>query len=395
MDAVVSTVTESVIGCITQSMSAMREVEAANAPTRIAHPALEEAATEAEEYETVASLSTAFTAQNSLSAGTEEEENESGFGLDEENEVTINEAKLEPSDVIAAAAAATAMATDATAAATVRSAQIFCLKEDCTINRDWLTSTPNAAAGWASGAIVLVIGIILSVPAVVWRNIDFLDGVLAMVELCIALFLRAAIGKASTATAQGMLYKASLFFNHHAGIELALLLALMAIRLHAHYNPIAASRQVVWASAARFVSVCLAVMILVGVLLMFSGGGGAAELKDAGGPGIHLIQAVTFAVIVIALGLALFAMKLTFNAGLWFYKKHFASLFAPLFLLTLWAAYMSARTLVPLDNVARASEVMFYLLNILPLALIGAVLVALRSPLLFNFEMTAHWKCDA
>ncbi|KAJ1886404.1 hypothetical protein LPJ81_006709, partial [Coemansia sp. IMI 209127] len=99
MDAVIATVTESVIECITQSMSVMMEAEVVHAPTRIAHPALEESVTEAEEYESVASHSTAFTSHKSSATVTEEdEEYKSGFGLDEESEATVNEAKLDPSN---------------------------------------------------------------------------------------------------------------------------------------------------------------------------------------------------------------------------------------------------------------------------------------------------------
>ncbi|KAJ1664219.1 hypothetical protein EV178_004265 [Coemansia sp. RSA 1646] len=382
--SIITSVSQSIVECI--ATSAVTEVQAFGAPpTRIVHPALTESVTEAEEYEVVASLSTAFTLSESEPSSksplessepesgpesgpeSESDKTEAGFGLDESSG-----AILEPSNV---------------GAASTRSAQIFCLKKNCSQNRDWLTSTPNAAAGWATGGIAIVIGIVLFVPTIVWRNTDFLDAVFALAELCIALFLRAAIS--TTKSNQDIIYKASLFFNHHAAIELILLLAIMVARLHAHYNPGAASRQVVWAAVARFISICLAVMVLVGVLLMFGSN------VDSSAPGIHLMQAVTFFILATALVLAAFAMKMTFNVGVWFYKKHFAVLFISFFLVALWATYMSARTLVPLDNVARDSEVMFYLLNVLPLALIGAVFIALRAPLLYNFEMTAHWKCEA
>ncbi|KAJ2693053.1 hypothetical protein GGH99_001361 [Coemansia sp. RSA 1285] len=331
MDSSVLAVVAQGMKCIPRPTAAAGStVVEAYEPPRIVHPAV----TTSKEYESVATLSTAFTlsepetesASISSSSSSEEEAGELAIYETEEG--------MAPADIAAA-----------------RSAQILCLDKQCTRNRDWLTRMPNAAAGWATGGVILALAIVLFVPTV-----------------------------------------ASLFFNHHTGIQLSLLLATMVIRMYGHFKPGRSQMaHKVWVSVARFVSICLAVLVLVGVLLMFNDSSDSPA--SAGGPGIHLMQAATF--VLVAAALALAAVSAILMSGvvcLWVYKKHCAILYGSLFLLALWASFMSARTFVSLDNAARDSEVMFYLLNVLPLALVGLVFVVLRAPLLFNFEMTGYWS---
>ncbi|KAJ2514975.1 hypothetical protein H4217_005451 [Coemansia sp. RSA 1939] len=371
MDSSVLAVVAQGMKCIPRPTAAAGStVVEAYEPPRIVHPAV----TTSKEYESVATLSTAFTlsepetesASISSSSSSEEEAGELAIYETEEG--------MAPADIAAA-----------------RSAQILCLDKQCTRNRDWLTRMPNAAAGWATGGVILALAIVLFVPTVVWRNTDYLDGVFALVELSIALFLRASVASAGSSN-RDIVYKASLFFNHHTGIQLSLLLATMVIRMYGHFKPGRSQMaHKVWVSVARFVSICLAVLVLVGVLLMFNDSSDSPA--SAGGPGIHLMQAATF--VLVAAALALAAVSAILMSGvvcLWVYKKHCAILYGSLFLLALWASFMSARTFVSLDNAARDSEVMFYLLNVLPLALVGLVFVVLRAPLLFNFEMTGYWS---
>ncbi|KAI9500377.1 hypothetical protein BX070DRAFT_248580 [Coemansia spiralis] len=335
--------------------------------SRIIHPAILPTET-TKAYEILATLSTAFTdAEEAIYSSTQYESSSSSSSDD-----TLG---------LESYVGGEAMLTE-------RSAQIFCLNKKCTKDRDWLTKMPKAAAGWTIGAVSLVLGIILFVPTLVWRNTDFLDGVFALTEVCISLFLRAALN--TTSSNQDIIYKASIFFNYHAAIELCFVLVVMIIRLHAHYNPLISMKQVFSTSIARFVSVCLSVLVLVGVLLMF--GSSSNNVTSSAGPGMHLLQAVSFFIAAACLAFGIFTLQLTSAEGSWYYKKHYAVLFISLILMALWGAYTSARTFVPLNNVARDSEVMFYLLNILPLIIIGAVFIVLRAPLLFNFEMTAHWK---
>ncbi|KAJ1735655.1 hypothetical protein LPJ72_001774 [Coemansia sp. Benny D160-2] len=369
MDSSVLAVVAQGMKCIPRPTAAAGSaVVEAYEPPRIVHPAV----TTAEEYESVATLSTAFT----LSEPETESASISSSSEEEAGELAIYETEegMAPADIAAA-----------------RSAQILCLDKQCTRNRDWLTRMPNVAAGWATGGVILALAIVLFVPTVVWRNTDYLDGVFALVELSIALFLRASVASAGSSN-RDIVYKASLFFNHHAGIQLTLLLATMVIRMYGHFKPGRSQMaHKVWVSVARFVSICLAVLVLVGVLLMFNDSSDSAA--SAGGPGIHLMQAATF--VLVAAALALAAVSAILMSGvvcLWVYKKHCAILYGSLFLLALWASFMSARTFVSLDSAARDSEVMFYLLNVLPLALVGLVFVVLRAPLLFNFEMTGYWS---
>ncbi|KAJ2746869.1 hypothetical protein GGI20_001022 [Coemansia sp. BCRC 34301] len=255
---------------------------------------------------------------------------------------------------------------------------IFCAAGDCARGRDWLTQVPNAAAAWTLGGIALVLGGLLFMSTVGWRNPGFLDGVLAMVSVAVSMVLRASIGYAANGTA---LYRASLFFNYFAGIQLCHLLTAMVLNLTAHFDPRITAAQIFAKTVSRLLSLCLTGLVVAAVIVMFNG-----DPASASSAGSHMVLAVLVVVLVVALAMAMAAAQIVAREGAVNYRKHVVAAILPLLALALWAVYMGVRTLVSVSNVARTNEVMFYFMNYVPLLMAGATLVLLNAPRLFNFE---------
>ncbi|KAJ2716027.1 hypothetical protein H4R19_000877 [Coemansia spiralis] len=260
---------------------------------------------------------------------------------------------------------------------------VLCEKRDCGIERDWLTRRTSAAAGWAVGGVAAVLVLALGVEACIWRNGVFADGTLALALLAASIFLRGAIG-AQTGNTDAE-YKAAMALAYIAGIELAYVLGVLAIRLHLHFHPLALTKRAVAEAVARLAAVGLAALVVVGSVLMF-------DTRIAyPGTGIRLVQAALIAVATACVGLAVLVASTTRCAGAAYYRRHYTVLAAGLLLVVLWAAFAGARTLLALDNPVRDSPITLYLLGYAPLMAAGAVFIVFKAPLYFNFELTAQW----
>ncbi|KAJ2059521.1 hypothetical protein GGI17_004342 [Coemansia sp. S146] len=262
---------------------------------------------------------------------------------------------------------------------------IFCPTTSCTRARDWLTNIPNAAAAWSVGGIALVLSGLLLMSTIGWRNPGFLDGVLAMLEVALSLVLRASIGYATNDGVATAMYRASMFFNYHAGVQLCHLLSVMVLGLSAHFDPRITAKQIFAKAVSRLLSLCLLGLTVAAVIVMFNG-----DPANATSAGLHMVKAIVFVVLVIALIMAMAAAQIVAREGSVNYRKHIVATILPLLLLALWAGFMASRTFVSLDNVARSNEIMFYFLNYVPLLMIGATLILLNAPRLFNFEKLYH-----
>ncbi|KAJ2078566.1 hypothetical protein H4R24_004390 [Coemansia sp. RSA 988] len=260
---------------------------------------------------------------------------------------------------------------------------VFCDDYKCGNSQDWLTRKPNVAAGWATGSISLVLGLVLAIGMGGWHSWVFGDGVLAMIELCISQYLRATVGMSLGNTKA--LYKASMFFNYHAGVELAHVLVVLTIQLVEHFNlPLKSQWRRYLILGSRLFNVCLTAVILAGVVVMLD--------AENNGPGLRLLQGVAFVIVLLCLGLFITTVVSTMGkVGASLYKRHYAVLFISLLLLAVWAAYCGGRGFVALDLPARNSQVVFYLLSYMPLMLMVAVFVAAKAPLYFNFELASDW----
>ncbi|KAJ2648694.1 hypothetical protein IWW40_003758 [Coemansia sp. RSA 1250] len=259
---------------------------------------------------------------------------------------------------------------------------VFCLNKNCTIARDWLVYVPNQVVGWVLGSVSLVLGVGVLVAIMMYRNLAFFDAVLAMLELCISLYLRAAIGRSEAHHDQ--IYKASMAFQYLAGIQLYHLLAAMAIRLYVHFHPLALNRQKYAIAFSRILSICLAVLVIVGSVIMFDDKSGQA--------GIRLVEAVAFLLVGLALALLCVVARVMALGGATHYKRHFIILVVSILLLAVWAAFVGSRTFVALDSPARSNEAMFAVLGYGTLLIIGAAVLGLRAPMYFNFDLASRWQ---
>ncbi|KAJ2813861.1 hypothetical protein H4S07_000345 [Coemansia furcata] len=260
-------------------------------------------------------------------------------------------------------------------------AAILCPSKNCSGARDWLTKLPNAAAAWAVGGLAIVLGGLLLMSAIAWKHAGFLDGVLALIEVALSLFLRASIGYATSDGAATALYRASIFFNYHAAIQLCHLLSVMVLDLSAHFDPRITAKQIFAKSVSRLLSLCLLGLVVAAVVVMFNG-----DAANATAAGLHMMQAIVFVVLILALAMVMAAAQIVAREGAVNYRKHIVCAILSLLLLALWAVFMASRTFVSVDNVARSNEIMFYFLNYAPLLMIGATLILLNAPRLFNFE---------
>ncbi|KAJ2490064.1 hypothetical protein IWW37_003484 [Coemansia sp. RSA 2050] len=258
---------------------------------------------------------------------------------------------------------------------------ILCAAKNCTRARDWLTKIPNAAAAWSVGGVAFILGGLLLMSTIGWRNPGFLDAVLAMLEVGVSLILRASIGYATSDGAATAMHQASMILNYHAGIQLCHLLSVMVLNLSAHFDPRITGKQIFAKAASRILSLCLLGLTAAGVIVMFKGS--PAKTSSAG---LHMVQAVMFVVMLLSLGMTMAAAQIVSRDGAVNYRKHVTATVLPLLLLALWAAFMASRTFVSLDNVARSNEIIFYFLNHTLLLMAGATLVLLNAPRLFNFE---------
>ncbi|KAJ2370125.1 hypothetical protein H4S02_000354 [Coemansia sp. RSA 2611] len=261
-------------------------------------------------------------------------------------------------------------------------ASIYCIDKSCALQRDWLTYMPNQAAGWVLGSISLVTAIGILVLAMASRHAMFLDAVLAMLELCISLYLRAAIGLGrGNLTA---MYQASMFFEYHAGISLCHVTAAMAAHLFVHFHPLALTTKKYGVAASRVLSICLAVLAIAGVVVMFDANAGF-------GAGLALVQAMAFAVVAVCLAVLCAVVRVMSRSGAGYYKRHLLMAVVVVLLLAVWAAFTGSRTFVALDSPARSSEPMVLVLGHGALLLCGLVLLGLKAPYYYNFDLASRW----
>ncbi|KAJ2829301.1 hypothetical protein IWW50_000935 [Coemansia erecta] len=263
---------------------------------------------------------------------------------------------------------------------------VFCTTKDCAQDSDWLLYKPNQVVGWVLGSVSFITGVGLLITALATRtSATFLDAALAMLELCVSLFLRSALSLTTMdthASAAARMYKASMFFEYHAGIELCHVLGVMVMRLFVHFEPLALLKEKYIIVVSRAVSVALAVLACAGTIVMF----------DEGSVGMRLVQAVSFAVVVVCLALLCVVVRVMGRDGASHYKRQFGIIVAVILLLALWAGYSGSRTFVALDSPARSSEVVFTVLGFGTLLTGGLVLLVLKAPYYYNFDFAVQWS---
>ncbi|KAJ2825794.1 hypothetical protein GGI24_003068, partial [Coemansia furcata] len=88
-------------------------------------------------------------------------------------------------------------------------------------------------------------------------------------------------------------------------------------------------------------------------------------------PSVYLIRTVVFSLMAMSLVAIVKALAMDLRKPNCNRRALLVSVLPRNLLLIMWTGYMASRTFVPLDSVARDSEVMFYLLNVFLLILAG------------------------
>ncbi|KAJ2378739.1 hypothetical protein IW150_000613 [Coemansia sp. RSA 2607] len=268
---------------------------------------------------------------------------------------------------------------------------VFCATKDCLGSSDWLVKVPTPAAAWVVGALSLVAGIWLLALAARWKSKTFVSGFGAMVLLAVSMFLRAALGSVASGTRQVAMYRASLFFNYFSGATLVSLIVVLVVRLAAHFNPRTGLKHWVIASVSPTYSCAALALLAAGVTLQFDDKSTVSD-SSMSRIGTRLVQSMLALTLAVLFGMSVWIGKIAKKQGAQYLSRQLTIGFASVGLLLLWAAFMFARTFVELDNAARSSEIMFYLLNVVPLIFVVITAALLNAPLALNFQMTASWK---
>ncbi|KAJ1782001.1 hypothetical protein LPJ59_006920 [Coemansia sp. RSA 2399] len=255
---------------------------------------------------------------------------------------------------------------------------IYCPDLLCGRERDWLVFEPTQAALWALGGVMLFFGVFsvtfgLSNKIVFFGKADIRS---AMTFLAISMFLRA--GLTHETGNKTAMYIASMIFNYFSGVALSNILIANSFLL---WNRLDEPSGLASGCSmfARFVMFCVEFSLTVaGVYLMFHPrNDGSAWL------GLRCLQAE----LGILLGLVvIIAFAFLGCVG---FVDHISpgnaiSTVMTIILALLWNGFMFARTFVDLDNKARDSETMFFMLNYFPLMLGFLIILILGEPIRSN-----------
>ncbi|KAJ2559615.1 hypothetical protein EV175_000251 [Coemansia sp. RSA 1933] len=268
--------------------------------------------------------------------------------------------------------------------------QVYCLDDDCSTHTDWLLFQPSAIPLWIIGAMLLTLSLVATIR---YRRgegfrIEFTGSKLTSMTLALAMMLRAPVAQLSGSLMAE--YAASIFFNYHAGLLAYFSLCTGIIQIVTQFQPptFVEKRVVCIASfAARFVPF---LFIIIGVALMFHPPSGAT----ASAAGVHFIQASLVIVMLVTTAITIsFFVRLPSMRG-HMDRRTIVSTVGSMLLVLLWTLFMFARTFAGLDSVARTSDVVFWMLNYLPLIVQCLVAMSLGEPL-YERQSAISWRNGA
>ncbi|KAJ1770841.1 hypothetical protein IW140_005264 [Coemansia sp. RSA 1813] len=261
-------------------------------------------------------------------------------------------------------------------------APIACFAKACLpASADWLTSVPNGIVGFVLGILLVIVGIWRVDKQ--WRHCSIkyplLLNVIAIVELFFSMALRCSLGR-SVGNKTAM-YKASLFTGYHAAVMLTLVLAVFWRHIYLNHDRCASAKSTEQPPPTSKLMKNLTASIAV---VVFFGLPTALAVLSAS---FALTTGLQFATVLGALlGIEIIAMAISSFVAL--RRNSIASPLAMRFqvlmslvvvLLLLWVSFTIARANVPLDNVARTSQTLYYLFAYVPLILACLVMTLVES----------------
>ncbi|KAJ2847827.1 hypothetical protein IWW36_003649 [Coemansia brasiliensis] len=255
---------------------------------------------------------------------------------------------------------------------------ILCPSQDCTPWREWLTYIPNIPAGWVIGSIALLLGLALLLMAFKCGALEYILGFLAMVFLCICLFMRAALK--NTGADRLAMYQASIWLHYFAVALLLLLIAQLIFRLVVHLDNTLCKGVRMLVSFVYVVALVLFGLLTAAVVLMFD----KHNLSKVHA-GIQCLQAFAIIVLIVAVILLLAALWASSNDYKNYHIAHVIIIGLCVLFLIVWGCFITAREFLGLHSAARHSEALWYIFGIVPLLLVAVVLLVLNAPAMFTF----------
>ncbi|KAJ2448321.1 hypothetical protein EV183_005499 [Coemansia sp. RSA 2336] len=255
---------------------------------------------------------------------------------------------------------------------------ILCPSKDCTPWREWLTYIPNIPAGWVIGSIALLLGLLLLLMAFKCGALEYILGFLAMVFLCICLFMRASLKH--TGADRLAMYQASIWLHYFAVALLLLLIAQLIFRLVVHLDNTLCKAVRMLVAFVYVVALVLFGLLTAAVVLMFD----KHNLSKVHA-GIQCLQAFAIIVLVVSVILLLAALWASSNDYKSYHIAHVIIIGLCMLFLIVWACFITAREFLGLHSAARHSEALWYIFGIVPLLLVAIVLLVLNAPAMFTF----------
>ncbi|KAJ2522023.1 hypothetical protein H4217_001027 [Coemansia sp. RSA 1939] len=253
---------------------------------------------------------------------------------------------------------------------------VYCLEQKCPKEVDWLLFQPTAIPLWVIGATMLTLGLVATVRYRRKKHfrLTFTYARITSMALGLAMMLRASVTLMSSSLAA--LYAASIYFNYVAGLFAYYSLCKGVIQIITLFQPPTSTEKRLMYFLHFVVRFSPQFLLIFGVAFMFH-----PVPKDSVTVGVQCIRTALAIVIAVTLGITL-----SFACQLSAMRKHMdkqvvASTFATVFLVEMWALFMFARSFVGLSSVARRSEVVFWMLDYLPIAVQCLVAIALGDPI--------------
>ncbi|KAJ2041725.1 hypothetical protein H4S04_000474 [Coemansia sp. S16] len=256
---------------------------------------------------------------------------------------------------------------------------IYCLAKNCIQSPDWLTYMPSPAVGWAVGGIAVLIAAMSIIPTFYKGEVRLTHGTDAFYLLALSLFLRSVLNYKVVNTAAA--YKASLFFNYYTAIclheQVVSSIFRYTIKLNWRISGLAEQFKIPF-SAVHLIQF---VMMIPAVAVMF-------DVVNANGvdPSVYLIRTVVFSTMVMSLVVIVKALAIDIRKQNCNLRALLVSVLPRNLLFIMWGCYMASRTFLPLDSVARDSEVAFYMLNVFLLILAGVAHESVSGLVVFEPE---------
>ncbi|KAJ1991761.1 hypothetical protein GGI25_003122 [Coemansia spiralis] len=252
---------------------------------------------------------------------------------------------------------------------------IYCPQKDCINERDWLVYKPTSAALWVLGSIMLALAILYMSLFRPLRVTHYNSSSVRLIAifLTISLYLRAALTR--TSGDKKALYIGSMIFNYISGECLYDGLFANSIFLVTGYMKPSAPIRALYACLGIVQGWGEFALAVAGPTLMFHPHSGHVAV------GRTCLRVITGFLMSATFFIAV-AFAFRFRAVSYFMSKRgILSTIIVILMLELWSSYMFARLFVDLDNPARDSETVFFLLNVLPLIIGILAYLVLGEPL--------------